>query len=262
MGFWAAAIPAIGSLVSSLFGGRKQKTETTMNLPAMVQQAVASGFNPLTVLKNGGAQGFTTTTTGATPFASRLAEGLSGAAQSFFQNYNPMEERTQEMGYRVMEAQLANLQASTAETKQRTLKFGQVPVRSAPARQQRPIGSNIPKTGKLTPAMRDAAAAAGKAIAIDHMQTPGAGPNGEVLPMWVKWRDRNGVIVEVPSADLPESEQFMVPSLGRGENAIVKPIQRKYDRGELYKRTPWSKDYREHRRKRGIPDWMPTFSYE
>lgn len=151
------AITAGASLISSLFGGKKkEKTSNRVNYAQMVADAQAAGFNPLTALRNGGAAGYTESTTGATPFASRFADGLASAAQTFFQNYDPIADKTKEMGYRVMEAQLANLQADT----DRTLRFGQVPVREAPARQQRMIGSNIPKGGKGGPL----ADAAGKAL--------------------------------------------------------------------------------------------------
>lgn len=135
---WGPIIQAGASIISSLFG--KKKSSNRINYKQMVADATAAGFNPLTALRNGGAAGYTSTSD-ATPFASRLAEGLSSAADTFFQNYNPMEDKTRELGYEIMQQQLANLQAA-APTPHKT-KFGGVMVREAPPRQERLIGSGV-----------------------------------------------------------------------------------------------------------------------
>lgn len=80
------------SLLGGLFGGaskKKQETTTTtsyIDYDRMVRTVEAPGFNPLTALRNGGAAGFSlsssTGTTPATPLSERLVNGITGATQN------------------------------------------------------------------------------------------------------------------------------------------------------------------------------------
>lgn len=68
-GWITAAIGAAGSIIGGLFGSKKKTEESeststsTVNYQAMVDSAMAAGFNPLTAIRNGGTGGFVTTHT-------------------------------------------------------------------------------------------------------------------------------------------------------------------------------------------------------
>ena len=66
-------ITAGAGLLGSLFGSKKQTTTNEVNYVKMARNARAAGFNPLTALRNGGAAGFTTTTS---PTVSQLPQAL------------------------------------------------------------------------------------------------------------------------------------------------------------------------------------------
>lgn len=144
---WGALIGAGASLLGGLFGGGSKKQETTttnhVDYGRMVRDAEAAGFNPLTVLRNGGAAGFSvsTGTTPATPLSARLADGVAGATQSFLANFDPFKDQKREMEFKLVEAQLANLQADTSL---KTAKFGQVPTYTA-GNMKKTMGSGVAK---------------------------------------------------------------------------------------------------------------------
>lgn len=87
------AIAGIAGAAASLFGGddddNVQRTESSVNYKQMVKSAQKAGINPLTALRNGGAAGFSRTTTTTPALASEsllgriaqatglVAEGLS-----------------------------------------------------------------------------------------------------------------------------------------------------------------------------------------
>lgn len=139
-----ALITAGAGLLSSLFGSKSKKetTTNTVDYARMVRDAEAAGFNPLTALRNGGAAGFTTSTTGATPFGARLADGVAGAAQDFFANFDPFADKRKEQEARLVEAQIANLGASTAQMNR--VGLGSVPTYTA-GQQKRKFGSTVAK---------------------------------------------------------------------------------------------------------------------
>ncbi|RUV54675.1 hypothetical protein EOA85_24045 [Mesorhizobium sp. M5C.F.Ca.IN.020.29.1.1] len=75
----------------------------------MVKKAEKAGFNPLTAIRNGGSAGFTSTTTQG---PGGLSAALS-AAGNFLQNFDPFADAKREQESRLVEAQIANLNAST-----------------------------------------------------------------------------------------------------------------------------------------------------
>lgn len=126
MAAWLAPLLSAGaSLLGNLFGGKQeQKPQTTtttsyVDYARMVKDAEAAGFNPLTAIRNGGSAGFsssTSTSSGggvSTPLSSRLASGLADATQSFLANFDPIKDQKQELEARLVEAQIANLNASS-----------------------------------------------------------------------------------------------------------------------------------------------------
>lgn len=136
------AIQAVAGVVGSLFGG---KSESKVNYRAMVREAELAGFNPLTVLRNGGAAGFTTQSSGT--IGSRLAEGLAGVGNALT-NYDPFEDKRRDIESRVAEAQIANLNANTENVKR--MSIGSVPTYTGPV-SPRPFGSSVKQGQGVTP---------------------------------------------------------------------------------------------------------------
>lgn len=144
---WLAPLLSAGaSLLGNLVGGKQEQKPTTttsyVDYARMVKDAEAAGFNPLTAIRNGGSAGFSATTTSGggvtTPLSSRLASGLADASQSFLANFDPVKDQKQELEARLVEAQIANLNASSnrlmypdAPARGRDL-FGGVPSYTAP----------------------------------------------------------------------------------------------------------------------------------
>lgn len=118
---WPALIGAGASLIGSIFGSKSKKQETTttshVDYRRMVREAEAAGFNPLTALRNGGAAGFSvsTSTTPAAPLSARLADGVQSGVNAFLQNFDPHADTAREQQARLIDAQVRNLNASTAE---------------------------------------------------------------------------------------------------------------------------------------------------
>lgn len=223
----------MASVASSLIGGSK-KTTNTVDYKKLVRDAEAAGFNPLTALRNGGAAGFTTT---STPALSGIADAL-GTAGNFLANFDPMADDRREQEYELVQAQIANLNASTAATN-RSQSFS-VPTYTAGQREQRPSGQAAQLSAR----------------------GPGQGENGEVLPMFVDWKDRHGNVVSLPNADLPDLDQMAVPTFGRVENATVQPIEKKINDDGLIKSRPLSDAEKKQMEGSWYPDWAPRLWFK
>lgn len=201
---WKALIGAGASILGSVFGSgsKKQQTTTTSHVDykRMVRDAEAAGFNPLTALRNGGAAGFSvsTSSTPATPLSARLADGVSSGVNAFLQNYDPHADAAREQGSKLIEAQIANLNASTAELTQR----------------------------HFTSARGAAALSKGAAgrVMLDGYQYGGTGDGGAVEDMWVVFRNPDGTHSRVPNPNLPDGEQLLIPPVAAVENATTRPI--------------------------------------
>lgn len=97
-----------GSLLSGLFGSGDQTTTSRVNYKQMVQDAEAAGFNPLTAIRNGGSAGFTSTTTPGNPVGGALSR-----VGDWLTNFNPFEDAERSQRSRLLDAQIANLNAET-----------------------------------------------------------------------------------------------------------------------------------------------------
>lgn len=173
----------------------------------LVKDAEAAGFNPLTALRNGGganynaAAGFAPLSRTAPVRQATMGPDIGGALRdvgSFIANFDPFADDKREAEYQLVQAQIANLNASTGALKSQSFK---VPTYTATPRERRPSGRQA-------------------------QLGPGAGENGEILPMWTTWTDRDGNRVDLPNPKLPESEQFFVPILGPPENSIYESGKR------------------------------------
>ena len=149
-----ALIGAGASLLGGLFGSKKQTTTSHVDYQRMVREAEAAGFNPLTALRNGGAAGFSVSTTPGAPLSARLADGVAGATQSFLANFDPFADQKRELEFSLVQAQINNLNASTSAF---TSQSFNVPGRGAGQIEQRPSGQaaqlglpQAPEAGDVT----------------------------------------------------------------------------------------------------------------
>lgn len=192
---WPALISAGASLLGGLFGGgsKKQETVNRVDYARMVRDAEAAGFNPLTALRNGGAAGFSISTTPAAPLSARLADGVSAGVNNFLANFDPMADDKREAEFQLVQAQIRNLNASAAAMESQSFN---VPGYGPDVIERRPSGM----AGQLS-------------------RGTGQGPNGEVLPLYVDWFDpRTGGTVQLVNADAPDLDQMAVPPLAPLEN--------------------------------------------
>lgn len=112
MAAWLApAISAAGSVISSLFGGKK-KTENRVNYKQMVRDAEAAGFNPLTALRNGGAAGYMQTSHPALSTGEKIGGALSSVG-NFLADFDPYADQKRELEFGMMQATIDNLNAQT-----------------------------------------------------------------------------------------------------------------------------------------------------
>lgn len=107
------AIGAIGGVISSLFGGKKKETTNHVDYKRMVRDAEAAGFNPLTVLRNGGSAGYMATTHPALSSGERIG-GALGHIGNFLADFDPYADQKRELESRLVEATINNLNAQTA----------------------------------------------------------------------------------------------------------------------------------------------------
>ncbi len=136
------AIGAVGGIISSIFGGKK-KTSNRVDYVQMVADAEAAGFNPLTVLRNGGSAGYMQTAHPGLSSGEIIGGGLSQVG-NFLADFDPFADDKRELESRLVEAQIANLNASTADYGRRSLASPgsfNVPQSSAGQVERRPSGS-------------------------------------------------------------------------------------------------------------------------
>lgn len=150
-----AGISAAGSLLGGLFGD-DEETETTVDYKAMAKAARAAGFNPLTVLRNGGSAGFTTTTHPALSAWSGVGSAMQTIGNAVAA-YDPRSEATAELEYKIKQAQLQSIQSSNAVLNARQLmSLGGVPSSLAPTRVGAggvPVPASVPMTSKQAAAL-------------------------------------------------------------------------------------------------------------
>lgn len=104
-----------GPLIGGIFGGdKKTTTKSTVDYAQMVKSAEAAGFNPLTALRNGGAAGFSTSTSsgGGPTFGSTLGNAVSAGVDAW-QNFDPHKEERAEKEMSLLDAQIKNLNAES-----------------------------------------------------------------------------------------------------------------------------------------------------
>lgn len=170
----------------------------------MVREAEAAGFNPLTALRNGGAAGFSTSTTTVPGLSGGeiIGQGLSQFANNvgnFLADFDPMADQKKEAEYQLVQAQIKNLNASSSAMERQALgapgSFN-VPQYGAGSTERRPSGT----AGQLSGVTLN-----------DGFTYRGTGDGGEVEDMWVAMRLPDGTHVRVPNPKLPDADQYVVP---------------------------------------------------
>lgn len=210
---WPALIGAGASLLGKLFGGGKQETVNRVDYARMVRDAEAAGFNPLTALRNGGAAGFTVSTTPAAPLSARLAEGVSAGVNTFLENFDPHADAAREKGFALIDAQIRNLNASSGAI------FPPSPSSvSLHNLERRPSGV----AAQLSPRT---------SVELDGYRYGGTGEGGAIEDMWVAYRRPDGSYVRVPNPNLPDGEQMFIPPIAAAENVTTRPALANKDGG-------------------------------
>lgn len=109
----SAALPVVGNLVSKLFGGDDEQS-SRVDYKQMVRDAEAAGFNPLTVLRAGGASGYTTQSHPALSTASMIGDGIA-AVGNVLNNFDIDADKRRKAEFDLVNAQIENIQTETAQ---------------------------------------------------------------------------------------------------------------------------------------------------
>lgn len=179
---WGAIIGAGAGLVGKLFGGGDDKKESSrVNYKQMVRDAEAAGFNPLTVLRAGGAAGYTQTSHPALSSYNPLG-AVAEAIGTVAMNYDGEADRRRAAEYDLLQAQLGNIQADT-RLKMRSL---EVPVRSG--------SQAVDQTGRpIKSASGDLGLPGSISVGDLSVTNPfGAGSVNPAVPDGQHWGDRYG----------------------------------------------------------------------
>lgn len=133
-------LSAGASLIGGLFGGDDEKKVTNeVDYRKMAKSATKAGFNPLTALRNGGAAGFTTTTS---PSASLLPAALSQVGGALG---NALDEKIDPIASRpdtaLVDQQLRGVDYFPAAPRTPRLYSGSTYVGTLVSRQPKPVAS-------------------------------------------------------------------------------------------------------------------------
>lgn len=133
-------LPAIigavaGPLLGGIFGKKNKPQVTTsyVDYERMVKDATAAGFNPLTALRNGGAAGFSTsTTTGGAlsqpSFMSSVGDALAAGINAWA-NYDELADEQRKAEYDLVMAQLEGINLNNQALRKQSL--GDAPMRAS-----------------------------------------------------------------------------------------------------------------------------------
>lgn len=136
-------------LIGSLFGKKKQKTTNEVDYVKMAANAKAAGFNPLTALRNGGAAGFTTTTS---PTVSQLPQALSSLGgvlgDAFEKKVDPVAQKQRQLDTALVDYQLRQLREGPKAMPGRLYPGGQT-IGTKVTSVKPSMGRNAPGEGRL-----------------------------------------------------------------------------------------------------------------
>lgn len=183
-----------GSLISGIFGSKKQSTTSEIDYVKMRENAEKAGFNPLTALRAGGGAGFTTTHHPALASGQFIGDALSNLG-NVIASVDPMRDATAKLEYQIKQETLKNLQADTAARRRASL--GGVPVSTGARNVKAASPLALPKPGQPfgpeVPFMPKQ----------DEMANPFPTFSGIKLPPWIKsgdaWETFMGDLGTVPA---------------------------------------------------------------
>nr|QJB21404.1 MAG: hypothetical protein [Microvirus sp.] len=195
------AITAGASFLGKLFGGGGETTTSQVNYKDMVKDAEAAGFNPLTVLRNGGAAGYTQTHHPALSSGAFIADAMAGLG-NVVASIDPMRDATAKLEHEIKQATLESIQADSTYRRKATMAIGGAPVstgarnvavQSALARGNGPVPVTTP-IGPNLPAEADR----------DKIVNPFPTWSGIEIPGWLKsgeaWENVFGDLGTVPAS--------------------------------------------------------------
>lgn len=231
-----AGISALGSILGS--DDDEQETTTRVNYNQMAKDAEAAGFNPLTVLRNGGAAGHTTVTHPG------LASGWGEAAQTignFMMSWDPMSQKRAELDYQIAQAQLDMIQRGGfhqgLDNGMRSI--GGVPTWAGPLAT---VGGNV-------------------------VPEPEKGTAENPIDMWVWYRDRAGRKVLGPNPEMGDPETMLVDPIADWLQRYYGPKNTPRKWGPTLVTGPGSPNFsgspddRDEKPAAGWFDWLPSVSW-
>lgn len=139
------------SLIGKLFGGGEKTTKNEVDYVKLVENAEKAGFNPLTALRNGGAAGFTATTTPALSSGEVIGEAANTLG-SFLQNFDPYADERREAEFGTANAQIHKLNEQPGKTGLDRPGTMNVPAYTAGNVERRPSGTAAQLSNKPLPA--------------------------------------------------------------------------------------------------------------
>ena len=198
-----AVIGAVASVAGAALSSRKQKSTSEVDYVKMVKNAEAAGFNPLTAIRNGGSQGFTTTTTsGGASALGQALQALGGPlGEAMQKKLDPVEQKRRQLDTALVDYQLRQLREGPKAMPGQLYPGGQF------------IGTKVTSNKR-------AADSAGAFIGPPSPQQYVKDNGG--LELYVPYYNRFTKSVEFgPNPDIADSEQFGMPAAITGANAVL-----------------------------------------
>ena len=200
MAFPWAAVGGIAGAIGSLFGGdddepQVTKTKTRTNYRQMAKDAMKGGFNPLTVLRNGGAAGHSTTVSTMPALSSpSTGERIAGAVGSFADGMAAQESWNQAQQRADLENQLIGAQIQRLRQPVTGPVGGGLSTRTSPGQgpgQRYPLTGTPGATTSVTP---------GSLLLHPQLMAPPRAP-GDLEPNYVDTVGPDGVTYRGPNME-------------------------------------------------------------
>lgn len=204
---WSALLGAGISALGSIFGkdDDEKKVTSTVDYKKMAREAEAAGFNPLTVLRNGGSAGFTTTHHPALSAKAGFGEAFQTIGNALM-SFDARADERAELEQQLLKAQIDQINRSGGASKR--LWSMDVPVGA---------GSTI----SLKPGVS------------------GAG-SGVAAPLTSTYTDEFGNRLRGPHVDAPDIDQILTAPALRLSNTWQDFWDKNYGRGtEDYTQRTW-----------------------
>lgn len=146
MAFDIGAALSFGSKALGFLGGGGKKGGGGVRLRKLRDRALRAGFNPLTVLRATGGQGFSAPNPGLSSL--EMLAGITGAGADYFEATDPVLQETARLERDLLRAQIDRFNAETANARRSSPGFNTSPLVRSSATTQQP--SWISKPGDLS----------------------------------------------------------------------------------------------------------------